>query len=181
MLKLLLFVIPLGLDSFAVAAALGLRGPTGRERVKISLLISGFETAMPVVGLLIGRGLGSAIGGAAGYVAIGLLAVLGAWMLLGGDEREEERVRSLGDGNLPAAIALGLSISLDELAVGLTIGLLGLPIWTAVVLIGAQAFLLAQLGLGLGARLGERLGDRAERLAGVTLLGLAIVFAVEKL
>jgi manganese efflux pump family protein len=180
MLKLLLFVIPLGLDSFAVAAALGLRGPTGRERVKISLLISGFETAMPVVGLLIGRGLGSAIGGAAGYVAIGLLAVLGAWMLLGGDEREE-RVRSLGDGNLPAAIALGLSISLDELAVGLTIGLLGLPIWTAVVLIGAQAFLLAQLGLGLGARLGERLGDRAERLAGVTLLGLAIVFAVEKL
>jgi manganese efflux pump family protein len=180
MLKLLLFVIPLGLDSFAVAAALGLRGPTGRERVKISLLISGFETAMPVVGLLIGRGLGSAIGGAAGYVAIGLLAVLGAWMLLGGDEREE-RVRSLGDGNLPAAIALGLSISLDELAVGLTIGLLGLPIWTAVVLIGAQAFLLAQLGLGLGARLGERLGDRAERLAGVALLGLAIVFAVEKL
>jgi manganese efflux pump family protein len=180
MLKLLLFVIPLGLDSFAVAAALGLRGPTGRERVKISLLISGFETAMPVVGLLIGRGLGSAIGGAAGYVAIGLLAVLGAWMLLGGDEREE-RVRSLGDGNLPAAIALGLSISLDELAVGLTIGLLGLPIWTAVVLIGAQAFLLAQLGLGLGAQLGERLGDRAERLAGVTLLGLAIVFAVEKL
>lgn len=34
---------------------------------------------MPVAGLLIGRGLGSAIGGTANYLAVALLIGLGAW------------------------------------------------------------------------------------------------------
>ena len=77
MWKLILFVLPLGLDTFAVAAALGMRGLPRRERLRVSLLMSGFEMAMPVVGLLLGRALGSAIGNAADYVAIAVLAALG--------------------------------------------------------------------------------------------------------
>ena len=48
--------------------------------------MSGFEMAMPVVGLLVGHALGTLIGHAADYAAIGVLALLGAWMLLHGDE-----------------------------------------------------------------------------------------------
>jgi putative Mn2+ efflux pump MntP len=77
--------------------------------------------------------------------------------------------------------ALGLSVSLDELAIGFTIGLLRLSLWLAVLLIGAQAFLFAQLGLRLGARLGESLRERAEQAAGLALLALAVLLAVEKL
>ncbi len=75
----------------------------------------------------------------------------------------------------------GISISLDELAIGFTIGLLHLSLWLAVVLIGAQAFLFAQLGLRLGARLNETLRERAEQVAGIGLVGLAVLLAVEKL
>ncbi|MDP9262575.1 MAG: hypothetical protein M3O89_11455, partial [Actinomycetota bacterium] len=67
MLKLILFVLPLGLDTFAVSAALGIQGLPAKERLKASLLMSSFEMAMPIVGLLLGRGLGAAIGGVAGY------------------------------------------------------------------------------------------------------------------
>jgi putative Mn2+ efflux pump MntP len=65
MVKLVLFVLPLGLDTFAVSAALGVAGLTKQQRLKISLLLSGFEMAMPVIGLLVGNEFGHAIGTAA--------------------------------------------------------------------------------------------------------------------
>ena len=97
------------------------------------------------------------------------------------EQGERARLGPLASGRGVALIALGLSISLDELAMGFTIGLLHLSIWIAVVLIGSQAFLLAQLGLRVGARLSERLREGAERVAGVALLALAVLFLVEKL
>ena len=133
MLKLILFVLPLGLDTFAVSAALGLRGLPSRRRLRVSLVMSGFEMAMPVVGLLAGRGLGHLIGDATDYLAIGVLALLGAWMLLH-EEDEGEKAADLARGEGLVLLALGISISLDELAIGFTIGLLHLSIWFAIVL-----------------------------------------------
>jgi manganese efflux pump family protein len=78
-------------------------------------------------------------------------------------------------------VALGLSISLDELAIGFTIGLFHLSLWVALVLIGAQAFIVAQLGLRLGTQLSESTRERAEQLAGPALIGLALLLAAEKL
>lgn len=181
MLKLILFALPLGLDTFAVAAALGVGGLPSRQRLRVSLLMSSFEMAMPVVGLLLGRVLGQLVGGVADYVAIGVLAVLGLWMVVHEEENEGAKVAQLAGGRVLVLLALGISLSLDELAVGFTIGLLHLSLWLAVVLIGAQAFLFAQIGMRLGARLNDRLRESAERLAGLALIGLAILLSVEKL
>ena len=158
-----------------------MRGLPSRERRRVSLLMSSFEMAMPVVGLLLGHALGHLIGGAADYVAIAVLALLGAWMLLHEEVDEGERVGQLASGHGLVLLALGLSISLDELAIGFTVGLLHLSLWLAVVLIGTQAFLFAQLGLRLGGHLNETLRERAEQLAGLALLALAVLLAVEKL
>ncbi len=143
--------------------------------------MTSFEMAMPVVGLLVGHALGHLVGDAADYVAIAVLALLGAWMLLHEEEDEGETVDRIAAGNGLVLLALGISISLDELAIGFTIGLLHLPFWLAIILIGAQAFLFAQLGLRLGAHLNEALRERAEQLAGLALLGLAVLIGVEKL
>jgi putative Mn2+ efflux pump MntP len=176
----MLFVLPLGLDTFAVAAALGMRDLPSWQRLRVSLLMSSFEMTMPVVGLLTGHALGTLVGRAADYIAIGVLALLGLWMLLH-EEEESDKVAGLVRGQGLALLAFGFSISLDELAIGFTIGLLHLLLWLAVILIGAQAFLFAQMGLRLGARLSETLPERAEQLAGLALLGLAVLLAVEKL
>jgi putative Mn2+ efflux pump MntP len=180
-LKLILFVLPLGLDTFAVSAALGLRGLPRRDRLRVSLLLSGFEIAMPVVGLLLGRALGQLVGRAADYVAIAALALLGAWMLLHEEDEEGEKVGELAAGRGFVLFALGISVSLDELAIGFTIGLLHLSLYLALILIGVQAFLFAQLGLRLGAHLNETVRERAEQLAGLALLGLAILISAEQL
>jgi len=68
----------------------------------------------------------------------------------------------------------------DELAIGFTIGLLHLLLWLAIVLIGAQAFLFAQIGMRLGAQLNESLREHAEQLAGLALIGLAVLLTVDK-
>lgn len=108
MLRLLLFVLPLGLDTFAVSAALGASGAQKRERLRIALLLSVFEMAMPVVGLLLGRGLGSAVGNVADYVAIIVLGAVGLWMLTAEEEGEIDHVAQLSQRRGLALLALGL-------------------------------------------------------------------------
>jgi putative Mn2+ efflux pump MntP len=179
--KMLALVLPLGLDTFAISAALAVGGLSRELRMRTSLLFAGFEAAMPLVGLAIGRPLGSTIGNAADYVAIGVLLVLAVHVLLGDEAEDATELGSRLDRGAVATIALGVSVSLDELAIGFTFGLLRLPVVPVIALIGAQAFVLSQLGMRLGERIGERARERAERLAGAVLVLLAIGLLIAKL
>lgn len=179
--KLVALVLPLGLDTFAVAAALGLVGVSPARRLRISLLFSAFEAGMPLIGLGLGAPLGHAIGGTADYLAIGVLLAFGLYTLTSERADAESALARLTQMRGLGALALGVSISLDELAIGFTLGLLRLPAGLVVVLIALQAFIVAQLGLRLGSRLSTRLREGAERLAGVALTGLGIVLLAEKL
>ncbi len=177
--KLVGLVVPLGLDTFAVAAALGALGAA--NRLRISLLFTAFEAGMPLIGLALGVPLGHAVGSAADYIAIAVLLAFGLFTLVESERDEEERLSRLAQLRGPGALLLGVTISLDELAIGFTLGLLRLPAALVIALIAAQAFVVTQLGLRLGARLSERLREGAERLAGVALTVLGLVLLAEKL
>jgi manganese efflux pump family protein len=179
--KLIALVVPLGLDTFAVAATLGLVGVTPERRLRISLLFTAFEAGMPLIGVALGAPLGRAIGGAADYAAIAVLLAFGLYTLLRSEQAEEQRIARLAEARGVSALLLGVSISLDELAIGFTLGLLQLPVVLVIGLIAVQTFVVTQLGLRLGSRLSERMRERAERLAGVALIGLALVLLVEQL
>lgn len=171
----------MGLDSFAVAAAIGAAGGLStRARWRLSALFVLFEAGMPLIGLAVGAPLAHVIGNAADYVAAAAVVAIGAWLLLHGDDDDEDAGRLVGARGT-ALIGLGISISLDELAVGFSLGLVRLPLVPVIVGIAVQAFLAAQLGLALGSRIAERHREWAERLAGVVLIGLGIVLVVERL
>lgn len=176
-------LLPLALDTFALAAALGMAGLERRDRLRVTLVFTVFEAGMPIAGLLVGRVAGSLIGQWAGYGGILFLFVAGLLLLRPGqkDDDEERRLRLLAQARGLAMIDLGLSISVDELTVGLSAGLLGLSIAVTVIWIGIQAFAAAQLGLRLGARLGEEIRERSEQAAGVALVVVAVVLLVLKL
>jgi putative Mn2+ efflux pump MntP len=181
-LKLLAFVLPLGLDSFAVAAAIGaMRVTTVRQRLRISLVFVVFEGGMPLIGLGLGTALARGIGQLAGYLAGAAVIAVGAWMLLAGDTDEEDKASRLATSRGLALIALGVSISLDELAIGFTIGLAHLPVTAVIVAIALQAFIAAQLGLAIGARIGERWRERTEQVAGIALILLGACLITEQL
>lgn len=181
MLRLLLFVLPLGLDSFAVAAAIGAAGPLSRrERWRISALFVVFEAGMPLVGLAVGAPLARLIGASADYVAAAALIGVGGWLLVHDDD-DDSKAGQLVAARGTALIGLGLAISIDELAVGFGLGLAGLPVLPVVVAIAVQALLAVQLGLRLGSRIGDRFREAAERIAGAALVVLGVVVLVERL
>jgi putative Mn2+ efflux pump MntP len=181
-LRLLAFVLPLGLDSFAVAAAIGAaRVTTVWQRLRISLVFVIFEGGMPLIGLALGTALARGIGHVAGYLAGAAVIAIGARMLLAAGADEDEKASRLTSSRGLALIALGLSISLDELAIGFTIGLAHLPVTAVIIAIALQAFVAAQLGLALGAKIGERWRERAEQVAGIALILLGAYLIAEQL
>lgn len=181
MARAIALILPLALDTFAIAAALGMTRLTGGQRIRISLLFAAFEGGMPVVGLLIGAGLGRVIGVWSEYLAIAALAGLGVNMLFGGGANDEKLTRSFASGGGLAMIGLGLSVSLDELAIGFSLGLLNVPIVPAILLIALQALVVSQVGFALGGRIGEATREGAERLAGAVLLAIAGAFLLAKI
>jgi putative Mn2+ efflux pump MntP len=176
-------LLPLALDTFALAAALGMAGLEKRDRLRVTLVFTAFEAGMPIVGMLIGRGVGALIGQWAGYGGILFLVIAGVLLLRPDKDEgsESKRLGLLAHARGLAIIDLGLSISVDELTIGLSAGLLGLSIALTVIWIGVQAFLAAQLGLRFGSRLGEEARERSEKVAGVALILVAIILLVLKL
>jgi manganese efflux pump family protein len=129
MLKLLAFVLPLGLDSFAVSAAIGTTQPvTARQRLRISVIFVAFKAGMPLIGLTLGSSLARIIGDVADYLAAAAVIGVGARMLTHGDGDDERAAGRILATRGTANIALGVSISLDELAIGISLGLARPPL-----------------------------------------------------
>ena len=185
-LRLIPLILSLGLDTFALSTTLGIAPLSRRARLRLALTFAGAEGLMPAVGLLIGRPLGEAVGRWDVYAAAALLLVTGLWMLREGLAEDDER--SSGDERAQilrmtsaqglTLVGLAFSVSLDELAVGFSFGILRIALVPALVAIALQALLLSLCGLWLGRRLGRALGERAEILAGAVLCVLGIVLAV---
>src|SRR5436305_151463 len=185
-LRLIPLILSLGLDTFALSTALGLAPLSLRARVRLALTFAVAEGLMPAVGLLIGRPLGEAVGRWDVYAAAALLIVTGLWMLReglaeddersGGDERAQ--IMRLASAQGLSLAGLALSVSLDELAVGFSFGILRIAVVPALVAIALQALLVSLFGLWLGRRAGRALGERARTPAGAGLLLLGIGLAV---
>jgi putative Mn2+ efflux pump MntP len=110
-----------------------------------------------------------------------VLIGFGLYTLLGREDDESEGIANLTDRGVVPTLLLGLSISLDELAIGFTLGLLRVPVIVVIIAIATQAFVLTQLGLRLGTRLSHRARESAEQLAGLALTALGITLFAEML
>lgn len=199
--RLILFALPLGLDTFALSTVLGVTPMLRRARVRLALTFCLAEGLMPTVGLLLGLPLGNALGNVSVYLAGALIVGVGVWMFLKerdedeDDDEDDEKggsgadagergdeaktiARAVGASGW-ALVGLALSVSLDELAVGFTFGVLGFPLVPALVVIATQALLMSLAGQWIGARAGARWGETAERLVGpaLCLLGLWFILA----
>src|SRR5260370_6814313 len=128
MARVIALILPLCLDTFAVAAALGMTRPTGAQRIRFSLLFAAFEGGMPVIGLLVGAGLGKVIGDWSEYLAIAALVGLGAYILWArADNADQDRVQKLPAAAAPAFTAPPLHIRPPHPATAFTPRLPNLP------------------------------------------------------
>ena len=182
MVALLLVAVSLGLSNFAASVGIGVSGVDGRTRLRVGLVFGLFETAMPVLGLLLGRGLAGALGRAAHWIGAGLLVATGLYALVqaargpaGHDDQDVTRTAGQRTGRLLVA---GLALSIDNLAVGFALGTYHVGLLVAAIVIGAVSVTMSLAGLELGQRLGARVGGRGEFLGGLVLIGVGAAIAV---
>jgi putative Mn2+ efflux pump MntP len=172
-------ILSLGLDTFAVSTAIGIAPWPRPLRLRFAATCALAETAMPLLGFAVG-GLVGRLGAVADWLSIGLLLGAGLWIVREALEDEDEMAEALErvQHGGPALLLVALSVSLDELAVGLAAGTLRLPIIPVVIAIAAQALAVSLLGLRLGSALGARIGARATLVAGGVLCALALWVAI---
>jgi manganese efflux pump family protein len=177
MLALLLVAVSLGLSNFAASVGIGVAGLDGRTRLRVGLVFGAFETAMPIVGLLLGHSLAGALGRSAHWIGAGLLIATGLYGLV--QARRDTGANQGGPAGqgISRLLVTGLALSVDNLAVGFALGAYRVSFTTAAVVIGAVSVALSLLGLEIGARIGTRAGDRGEIIGGVVLIGVGIAIA----
>jgi manganese efflux pump family protein len=179
-LALLLVAFSLGLSNFAAAVGIGVAGVDARARLLVGLVFGVFEAGMPVVGLLAGHALATALGHATRWAGGGLLVATGCYALV-----QTWRDRVGGTANAMAAaqqragqlVITGLALSIDNLAVGFALGTYHVPFAVAAAVIGAVSVTLSLAGLELGARIGGKACQRGEMLGGVILIAVGAAIA----
>jgi putative Mn2+ efflux pump MntP len=163
----------LGMDAFSVALGIGSRGATARQTFRLSFHFGLFQFLMPLIGWTIGR---SAVGVVQAYdhwVAFGILLAVGLHMILESFGPEKERTDKRDPTRGWSLIGLSVATSIDALAVGVGLGLLGRPLVGSATVIGVVAALMTLAGLQSGRVLRLWVGHRMETLGGMVLIGLA--------
>lgn len=169
--KIAAFVLPLGLDTFAVAIALGLRG-LGALRPALAFAL--FEAVMPLIGIVLGRFVGARFETVA--VILGGVVLLGVAAYMVKEIREEEdEAADLSFSSLRGAMLAGFGISMDELAIGFPMGTSGLPIAQTLAAIAIQTFVVTFVGVWLGKQVGALFDARVARAANYAA---AVAFAL---
>jgi len=170
--------LTLGLDTFAVAIGLGLSGASRGVRLRLGATFALAEGIMPIAGFIAGHRLATTAGDTASYLASIVLIAAGGYALLEVARGEEMQFDAVTPWRM---LALALSVSLDELAIGFSLGLFGVSILLAAGYIAVQSALLTYAGTALGRRVGERFAEHAELLSGLVLTALGAILLVGKL
>jgi putative Mn2+ efflux pump MntP len=181
MLGLLLVAVAVGLSNFAAAIGIGVSGVDSRTRLRVGVIFGFFETAMPIAGLLAGKGLAGTFGNAARWIGATLLIATGVFGLIhairANPAQQDHDSAGQVSPDTGRLLLTGLALSIDNLAVGFALGIENVSLAVAVATIGAVSVTMSLIGLELGHRLGKRTGDRGEVLGGLVLIGVGIAIA----
>jgi putative Mn2+ efflux pump MntP len=181
---ILLLSVGLAMDATAVSAARGIAAPRVRARhvLLVASLFGGFQALMPLLGYLLGRQLGPYVERFDHWIAFVLLAGIGAKMLYEARTADGEEGPNQSDVfRLHVLLVLALATSIDALAAGITLPMLGAPLGLSLVTIGVTTALLSGAGLLVGRRFGASLGKRLDVAGGLVLIGLGTKTLIEHL
>jgi manganese efflux pump family protein len=173
-----LLVIALGMsvDAFAAALAKGavLHRPHLREALRTGAIFGSVEAITPVLGWIAGLAAAQFIQAVDHWIALILLAGVGGKMIY-----ESFRPRAAerpSQHSLRLLVITAIATSIDALAVGVMLAVLGVDIVAAAIAIGLATFVMTSTGMLIARHVGPRLGPWAERIGGsaLVLLGVSI-------
>lgn len=180
-----LFVLSLGLsmDAFAVSVTNGIYFPKakGKEAFLTAVMFGLFQGIMPIIGFFAGQTFSGYIQGIHYWVALFLLSVIGIKMIL--DAVKE--LRNPHQKATPQTLTLKLlflqavATSIDALAVGVSLAVINVDIWSSAAVITITTFICCIIGVLIGKKFGAMLKQKAEIFGGALLIALGIKIFLE--
>lgn len=171
--EILVVAVGLSMDAVAVslAASASQRARGARATFRLSFHFGLFQFLMPIAGWFIGASVARYISSVDHWIAFGLLVLVGVRMIrasAGGADPALAGDPSRGS----TLILLSVATSIDALAIGLTLAMLGSGIWYASFVIGVVTACLSCLAILAGARIGKVVGQRMEIVGGLALIAI---------
>lgn len=179
--ELLVLAVGLAMDATAISAAKGIAVPTVRARhaLIVAGFFGGFQALMPLLGWLLGTGIGRWITQWAHPIAFVLLAGVGAKMLWEARHPRDDDPDSRVHFGMRVMFVLGIATSIDAFAAGISLSLVHAPLLVSIVTIGIVTAVLSAAGLYAGRRFGAALGRRLDVLGGLVLIALGVKILLE--
>lgn len=171
-----LIAVALGMDAFSLCLGIGMKGIRLLHVAKISAAVAFFHMMMPLIGVFTGKYVSMLLGEVASLAGGGLLVLLGGHMIYSSLSGED--VKSIDTGSLFGLLAFALSVSVDSLSVGVSLGMLSTDLIVTVVMFGCIGGIMSVAGMLIGRRVGKLAGDYGEMLGGAVLLVFGIFFLI---
>ncbi|OPX34508.1 hypothetical protein B1H10_03540 [candidate division KSB1 bacterium 4484_188] len=172
----------LAMDALAVAVTTGIILPkiTPRHYFRLSFHFGLFQAFMPVVGWLAGRSIAGYIQAWDHWIAFGLLGFIGGKMIY--ESFQEHRSQEVSDPTRGLRlVTLSFATSVDALAIGLSLAILGVEIVAPAIFIGIITMLLTIIGMKIGQKIGLLFGRWVEKIGGIILIGIGVKILIEHL
>jgi putative Mn2+ efflux pump MntP len=176
----------LSVDAFAAAVGKGasMGTPRWRDAICIGAVFGAFEAIMPCLGWLIGKAVATWFSEYGGWIAFLLLVGVGGHMMweawhgdLAAEHDGEEKRPAMG----MLSIALtAVATSIDALAVGVSLAVMGVPLLAACIVIGGVTTIIASAGVMIGKHAGLWLGRYAEIMGGAVLILIGAAIPVQQ-
>lgn len=181
-IDVLLIAVALAMDAFTVAMAVGLHlsrrgGVAPRQYFRLGFHFGLFQFMMPLIGWLAGNTVRDYIEVFDHWLAMALLTYIGLKMI-----REAGHTKDYANDDPTRGIVLfilSIATSIDALAMGLSLALLGGRIIYPAVVIGVVASAFTVIGLALGKKIGLEWRGRVTVVGGLILIGIGLKILAE--
>lgn len=179
-LPVILLALSMSTDAFAAATAKGaqLDRPSLREALRTGLIFGSIEAMTPLVGWALGKAASRFIADYSHWIAFTILTLVGAKMIWDALRREPEEEKPKSH-SLAVLALTAIGTSIDALAVGVTLALVGANIVVNALAIGTATFVMVTIGMLTGRVLGEKFGHYAEAAGGLVLILIGCVLLAE--
>ena len=186
MIPLFFIAISLSLDAFAVSVSSGIsiRDLRFFHALRASFCFGLFQFIMPLAGWYMGDAFAARFETYTHWIAFALLAFIGGKMILGSLRRGKGSVaghaENTGDiRSLITLFILSVATSIDALATGVSLNIMGLGVWLSAAIIGGVTFFVCLFGFEFGRRIGTALEKWAQIAGGFVLIGIGIRILIQ--
>ncbi len=170
-----MIALGLAMDAFAVSLVASASGyvKNSRASFRLSFHFGLFQFLMPVLGWYLGLSFVPYIISLDHWIAFGLLTFVGSRMIFSGINLKVHSYKKDPSRGF-TLIMLSIAVSIDALAIGMSLAMLKVTIWYPSVIIGVVTTLLSFLAIHIGKRLGVVFGKRMEIFGGVILIAIGL-------